>query len=542
MEADIQPDPDDGERGPPKEEMAKSEAPEPPLPEEEKKKEKKREKKQKKRKKEKKKGKKNEKKEKKKAKKKEEKEEEKKEEDNEGEQKKEGKPPKKPRLLPPPPLNMLEEAADGVEPPKIELEAGVADPTKPKAEEVGTDAKAIDSLLAEGFVTIMAKRKEFENRQCKGLEEATVGDEDQKDKELDRAEAEDSEEEQDPGGQPSQERSNAKGLRGGGRSRTTDSNQISSPFLRLENPARTNACFVNSVLQLLQTLDLTGQLSEDPQTPVCSALYKLYKKKDEEQSKHIRTMVAEISGKDYFDDNSQQDASSFLQALEKIISLELATPEADRGHQGERCIRRHFLSQPGGRCPRCNTTPNTDTQPFVQLPVNIPRGANHSLSSVMANYFALNNNIDPIKCSTCCTHDEAGRGQECTCSRFPAQERTCLTKFPNHLLIQLVRFTNEGRKDKTPVTLEEEFLVDGVMYKLEGAVVHVGSSLNSGHYQAYINHDGEWYLHNDDDQARQVGLNNIDKKSTYLLVAKKKEGAQEPNQGQEVVGDPQAGR
>ena len=531
MEADIQPDNDEGEGGPPKEEMAKSEAPDPPLPEEEKKKEKKREKKKKKRKKEKKKGKKNEKKEKKKAKKKEEKEEEKKEEDNKGEQKKEEKPPKKPRLLPPPPLNMREEAADGVEPPKIKLEAGVA--AKPKAEEVGADA---------GFVTIMAKRKEFANGQCKGVEEVTVGNEDQKDKELDRAEAEDSEEEQEPRGQPSQERSNAKGLQGGARSQTTDSNQISRPFLRLENSAGTNACFVNSILQLLQNLDLTGQLSEDPQKPVCSALYKLYNQKNEEQSKHIRTMVAEMSGMDYFDDKSQQDASSFLEALEIIISSELATSEADWGHQGESCNSKHFLNKPGGRCPCCNTTPNIDTQPFVQLPVNIPKGANHNLSSVMANHFALNDNIDPIKCSTCCTHDEAGRGQECTCRRFAAQERTCLTKFPTTLFIQLVRFTNEGRKDKTSVTLEEEFLVDGVMYKLEGAVVHVGSSGNSGHYKAYINHDGQWWLHNDEDQARQVGLNTIDKKSHYLLVAKKKEGAQDSNQGQEVVGDPQAGR
>jgi len=47
------------------------------------------------------------------------------------------KPPRKPPLPPPPPPKMLEEAAAGVEAPKTELDAGVAEAPKTDAEEVG---------------------------------------------------------------------------------------------------------------------------------------------------------------------------------------------------------------------------------------------------------------------------------------------------------------------------------------------------------------------------------------------------------------------
>lgn len=34
-------------------------------------------------------------------------------------------------------------------------------------------------------------------------------------------------------------------------------------------------------------------------------------------------------------------------------------------------------------------------------------------------------------------------------------------------------------------------------YELTGAIIHLGSNINSGHYVAYIKIDGKWVLFND---------------------------------------------
>ena len=221
------------------------------------------------------------------------------------------------------------------------------------------------------------------------------------------------------------------GLQGGGKDGNTsrrNSNPVTNAFLRFSNPIGSNACFANSVMQLLQKSDLIEQekLIEDPEKPLCSALAKLYKQKEEVQAKMIRTLVARISGKKQFEEvggrGTQEDASSFLESLEQIITSELAST----GHRGELSYNRSFTNQPEGRCPRCNTTPRPRTEPFLQLAVPIPAsGLNHSLGSILAKFFAPNTETENIKCSTCCIHD--GTGQKCTCSRVPSEEKTLLS-------------------------------------------------------------------------------------------------------------------
>ena len=326
--------------------------------------------------------------------------------------------------------------------------------------------------------------------------------------------------------QPPQARSYAmvlaSGLQGGGKDGKTshrNSNPASSPFLRLENPTGSNACFANSVMQLLQKSGLAAQLIEDPQKPLCSALSKLYKQKEEGQAKNIRTLVARISGKKHFEEvrgrGTQEDASSYLESLEQIIASELAST----GHRGELSYNRSFKNQPGGRCPRCNTTPRPRVEPFLQLAVPVPAsGLNHSLGSILAKFFAPNIESENIKCSECCIHDRTR--QTCTCSKVPSEDKMSLARSPTTLFIQLLRYSM-GSKVMTPVALADEVYVNGTKYTIHGAIVHQGATVNIGHYVTFLNHSGSWFLHDDDKPAQKVMLKDIDHRQTYVLMLKK---------------------
>ena len=293
-------------------------------------------------------------------------------------------------------------------------------------------------------------------------------------------------------------------------------------MLRLKNPRRSNACYVNSVLQLFQKSGLTEFLFVDPQKPLCSALAKLYNRKEEVQAKNIRMLVARISGRKHFAEvrgrGTQEDASSFLDTLEDILASELAS----KGHQGELSYNKSFRNQPGGRCPHCNTNPHPRTEPFLQLHVPIPAsGLNHSLASILSKFFAPNTDNSEsgnIKCSACCMHD--GTGKKCTCSKFPSEDRMSLTKSPSTLIVHLLRYSSEA-KIMTPVALEDEVIVDGTKYTIHGAIVHKGATVKIGHYVTYLKHDGSWFLHNDDKPAQKVGMKQIDNRQTYVLIAKK---------------------
>ena len=404
------------------------------------------------------------------------------------------------------------------------------DRRKPKPKAISRN-KFIKQLRDIAFMRNVRKRKEQKNKRVNCQGEAVV--EDEKEKGMNKGE-------KYYGGlcgggqdespiKPSQTRSYANvlstGLQGGGKdgktNRTTNPCLESSPFLRLENPWNTNACFVNSVLQLLQKLNLTEQLTEDPQRPLSSALTKLYKKKEEGQARNIRSLVARISKKKHFAINektgegTQEDASSFLESLEDIIASELAIT----GHRGELTFSRSFKNQPEGKCPRCLTTPRPRTESFLQLAVPIPAsGLNHSLGSILTKYFATNTESEDMKCSNCCPHD--GTGRKCTCRKVPSDEKADLTKSPTTLFIQLKRWDQRGSKIMTPVAMEDEVIVDGKKYALLGAIVHRGSTVNVGHYVTYLKHGEGWFLHDDDKQAQKVALNS-ENGETYVLIAKK---------------------
>ena len=77
-----------------------------------------------------------------------------------------------------------------------------------------------------------------------------------------------------------------------------------------------------------------------------------------------------------------------------------------------------------------------------------------------------------------------------------ASKRTEITCWPDHLIIILKRFTNNGKLQKNNDKIEVP-LIWRHGYKLKGIISHSGS-LFGGHYIYIGNHNNKWIIFNDD--------------------------------------------
>ena len=99
---------------------------------------------------------------------------------------------------------------------------------------------------------------------------------------------------------------------------------------------------------------------------------------------------------------------------------------------------------------------------------------------------------------------------------------------PEHLVIVLKRFTNDGRKNTTnieyPINLDLNKYILGynknAKYNLYGIVCHMGS-INGGHYIAIAkNNSNQWKIYNDNN-ITNCNDNNIINNKAYILFYKK---------------------
>ena len=116
-----------------------------------------------------------------------------------------------------------------------------------------------------------------------------------------------------------------------------------------------------------------------------------------------------------------------------------------------------------------------------------------------------------------------------TCSQCHLLGRTdkkiSMIKAPQVLLIQVVRFNIRLQKIndfvKFPLQLTTPHISNGneqsFSYQLRGLIVHVGSSLNSGHYICYFYNKGNWYKA-DDRKITLVSWQRVSESQAYILV------------------------
>lgn len=99
----------------------------------------------------------------------------------------------------------------------------------------------------------------------------------------------------------------------------------------------------------------------------------------------------------------------------------------------------------------------------------------------------------------------------CAVCNSQIKMKPTITAYPQRLLLSLVRFNNEGVKNIKPMPFPlqlENFT--GEQYTLQSFHVHLGRTLTSGHYVAYVRNNitDDWYEYNDS-SVRQVPSREI---------------------------------
>lgn len=90
-----------------------------------------------------------------------------------------------------------------------------------------------------------------------------------------------------------------------------------------------------------------------------------------------------------------------------------------------------------------------------------------------------------------------------SCERLTDGERVSrIVEKPRRLILTLKHFrydpvSQQRTKLLQRVKLDSYLLLDSIKYELYAAVVHCGSSVDSGHYYTYARDEGEWYKFND---------------------------------------------
>lgn len=78
--------------------------------------------------------------------------------------------------------------------------------------------------------------------------------------------------------------------------------------------------------------------------------------------------------------------------------------------------------------------------------------------------------------------------------------------------IPIKRFDQDDKgkyKDQTFVNVPEELKIDGKKYRFVGSVLHLGSSLNGGHYTSYTSDDGEKFRLFNDSISREADKSEV---------------------------------
>ena len=156
----------------------------------------------------------------------------------------------------------------------------------------------------------------------------------------------------------------------------------------------------------------------------------------------------------------------------------------------------------------------------LQLPV-----MDHQGSKLYSLLDTLNNYIQTEVVEINCDHGPH-------CKEKYAMKKTRITRVPKVLIIQLMRFRTTGVKLNHSIGENTNTRIKDSIYKLVGALVHEGTSPNSGHYYT-VTRDFKTnvaYICNDADQVQQIQGADLQRslETAYMLVYQRTDDPMKP--------------
>ncbi|XP_044269964.1 ubiquitin carboxyl-terminal hydrolase 35 [Tribolium madens] len=265
-----------------------------------------------------------------------------------------------------------------------------------------------------------------------------------------------------------------------------------------------NTCYMNSVLQalfmtkpfrneiLLYNKDMTSLLSK------LQTLFALLQhSKRSSISPHDISNLARPPG---FLPGHQHDSSEFLGYLLDVLHEQEKTAVCGNSAKADHVPPSYSTivqSAFGGRtvsvsrCGECDTK-SERVDNFWELQLSFPNTTENQSVQTLLNYY-----LQPEKLSG----DNQYHCEVCDCLT-DGERVTCIEEAPPRLILTLKHFRyDQASQQRTKllqsIKLDNHVQLETGQYELYAAVVHCGSSVDSGHYYTFAKDGDEWFKFND---------------------------------------------
>ena len=278
------------------------------------------------------------------------------------------------------------------------------------------------------------------------------------------------------------------------------------PLLLLRNTAQSvdsNACFANSVIQILRRIpNIKDNIIDlNLETRIHSELKQILSAEGTQRrvsASRLRFLVGQ-----QFATGDQMDCKEFFDILLEKLGLGFDENFKFKVKNTFQFIGSDFSPA----CCYCHLVedPVIETETSLNLPVF--RYGNLSLQNLVDQYFQFE--ALTKKCSRCL--NQAIQNYQLYKGFFEPGP---------FLIIQLKRFHNILEKLKTFVPGSFFINVNKIRFKLIAIIDHIGE-LNSGHYKPLLEHNGKWYVCEDDYYPVELPKEKIFSNQNYIYVFEK---------------------
>ena len=323
------------------------------------------------------------------------------------------------------------------------------------------------------------------------------------------------------------------------------------PQLLLENhkSGNVNACFANSVLQMLRNIPPFMLKITDTQAPTESLLRECYESLGSNKlasAKKLRIQVGNHCNNSEFYTGPQQDSAEFLTHLLDLLQ-----------HDGQDnsnkkifnfTIRNEFQfvynNTDLGPCKHCRRNPTSREESENILKIELPDLSNSlsqlNLSNLIQNSFTEKynkrgkfNDTDGEefgkRCEFCCIHgDSSDHNKEAKCKKNKFTVKQTITKpLPSYIIIQLVRFAYNPQsksvdKNNTQVNADRTIKIENAPYEVVATIQHLGDTMASGHYVAHLKDNSDrWYRCDDNFPPTREHESTVLNSNMYVYLLKR---------------------